>query len=95
MRHPVLAAVTLPAAAVEQLWHAVEADPALVVTADLADLSVAAGDIRCPFDFDEYERWRLLNGLDDITLTERHLDAIEAYERTRRPALPTVTRGVA
>jgi 3-isopropylmalate/(R)-2-methylmalate dehydratase small subunit len=90
-----LLTVTLPAAAVEQLWHAVEADPALAVTADLVDLSVAAGDIRCPFDFDEYERWRLLNGLDDITLTERHLDAIEAYERTRRPALPTVTRGVA
>ena len=90
-----LLTVTLPAAAVEQLWHAVEADPALAVTADLAALSVTAGDVRHTFEFDEYECWRLLNGLDDITLTERHLDAIEAYERTRRPALPTVTRGVA
>jgi 3-isopropylmalate/(R)-2-methylmalate dehydratase small subunit len=90
-----LLTVTLPAAAVEQLWQAVEADPALAVTADLADLSVAAGGVRYPFEFDEYERWRLLNGLDDITLTEHHLDAIETYERTRRPTLPTVPRGVA
>jgi 3-isopropylmalate/(R)-2-methylmalate dehydratase small subunit len=42
------------------------------------------------FDLDDYTRWRLLEGLDDIGLTLRHMDAVETYEATRKPWLPRV-----
>jgi 3-isopropylmalate/(R)-2-methylmalate dehydratase small subunit len=80
-----LLTVVLPQADVEALWRAVEADPATPVTVDLRARSVTYGATTVPFEVDEYTRWRLLEGLDDIGLTERHLDQIEAYE-ARRPA---------
>ncbi|QFU88333.1 3-isopropylmalate dehydratase small subunit [Amycolatopsis sp. YIM 10] len=90
-----LLTVILPSTAIEELWQAVEADPALAVTVDLTSREVRAGDRHHVFEFDDYQRWRLLNGFDDITLTLRHLDAIEAYERTRRATLPLVRRTAA
>jgi 3-isopropylmalate/(R)-2-methylmalate dehydratase small subunit len=84
-----LLTVVLPQADVEALWQAVEADPATPVTVDLQARQVTYGDVSVPFEVDEYTRWRLLEGLDDVGLTERHLDDVEAYE-ARRPAwLPT------
>jgi len=80
-----LLTVVLPQADVEALWRAVEADPATPVTVDLRARSVTYGAATVPFEVDEYTRWRLLEGLDDIGLTERHLDQIEGYE-ARRPA---------
>jgi 3-isopropylmalate/(R)-2-methylmalate dehydratase small subunit len=80
-----LLTVVLPQADVEALWQAVEADPATPVTVDLQARQVTYGDVTVPFEVDEYTRWRLLEGLDDVGLTERHLDDVEAYE-ARRPA---------
>jgi 3-isopropylmalate/(R)-2-methylmalate dehydratase small subunit len=72
---------------VEQLWDALERDPGqpLVVDLDAREVSLPAVGVRMPFDLDDYTRWRLLEGLDDIGLTQRHLDAVTAFE-ARRPA---------
>jgi 3-isopropylmalate/(R)-2-methylmalate dehydratase small subunit len=91
-----LLTVLLPQAEVEALWAAVEADPATPVTVDLQAKTVSWGDTTVPFEIDDYTRWRLLEGLDDIGLTERHLADIEAYETSRpswKPAaLPAKSR---
>src|SRR5688572_29495461 len=68
---------------VEQLWAAVEADPKLEVTVDLEAREVRAGDIVAPFQIDDYTRWRLLEGLDDVSITLSHDDAIAAHESSR------------
>jgi 3-isopropylmalate/(R)-2-methylmalate dehydratase small subunit len=68
---------------VERLWDAVEADPKLPVTVDLVARELRAGDLVAPFEIDDYTRWRLLEGLDDIGITLSHEDEITAYEKTR------------
>ena len=83
-----LLTVLLPQADVEALWVAVEADPDLQVTVDLQAQQVSYGDVTVPFQTDEYTRWRLLEGLDDVGLTERHLPDIEAFEAGRPNFLP-------
>ena len=80
-----LLTVVLPQAEVEALWAAVEADPTTQVTVDLQERCVSYGEHSVPFEIDDYTRWRLLEGLDDVGLTERHLADIEAFE-ARRPA---------
>ncbi|MBB6120335.1 3-isopropylmalate dehydratase small subunit [Nocardiopsis algeriensis] len=86
-----LLTVLLPQEVIERLWEAVEADPATEVTVDLVEREVRApsAGVREPFELDDYTRWRLLEGLDDIALTLRHTDEISAYEATRRPWMPT------
>jgi 3-isopropylmalate/(R)-2-methylmalate dehydratase small subunit len=84
-----LLTVLLPQEQVEALWAAVEADPATQVTVDLQAQQVTYGDVTVPFTTDEYTRWRLLEGLDDVGLTERNLPDIEAFEATRQPWLPS------
>ncbi|WP_347057619.1 3-isopropylmalate dehydratase small subunit [Blastococcus sp. HT6-30] len=90
-----LLTVVLPQADVEALWTAIEADPATPVTVDLQAKQVTWGSARAgaeravPFEIDDYTRWRLLEGLDDVGLTERHLDDIESYEAARPAWLPT------
>jgi 3-isopropylmalate/(R)-2-methylmalate dehydratase small subunit len=83
-----LLTVVLPEADVEALWVAVEADPALPVTVDLQAEQVTYGSTTVPFQIDPYTRWRLLEGLDDVGLTERHLDDITAFEAQRPSWLP-------
>ncbi len=78
-----LLTVVLPQAEVEALWAAIESDPTTPVTVDLQAKTVTYGDVSVPFDIDDYTRWRLLEGLDDVGLTERHLDDIGAYEAAR------------
>ena len=73
---------------VEALWAAVEADPALPVTVDLQAELVSYGTTTVAFQIDPYTRWRLLEGLDDVGLTERHLDDITAFEGQRPAWLP-------
>jgi 3-isopropylmalate/(R)-2-methylmalate dehydratase small subunit len=68
---------------IEQLWAIVEADPATAVTVDLGARELRAGDLAAPFQVDDYGRWRLLEGLDDIDLTLRHVDAIDTFEAAR------------
>jgi 3-isopropylmalate/(R)-2-methylmalate dehydratase small subunit len=83
-----LLTVLLPQPVVDALWVMVENDPQSPVTVDLVDRVVRAGDISEPFDIDDYTRWRLMEGLDDIGLTLRHAGDITAFERTRAGWLP-------
>ncbi|TMR21580.1 3-isopropylmalate dehydratase small subunit [Nonomuraea turkmeniaca] len=81
--------VILPGDKVEALQSAVEADPKLEVTVDLVERQVRWADEVVPFEIDDYTRWRLMEGLDDIGLTLRHADDIATYENGRQPWLPT------
>jgi 3-isopropylmalate/(R)-2-methylmalate dehydratase small subunit len=76
--------------AVEALWAALEADPGTALTVDLEQRTVALPDSGAvwPFRIDDYTRWRLLEGLDDIGLTERHLDQVAEFESRRPSYLP-------
>lgn len=74
---------------VERLWEATETDPALELTVDLQSRTISAGPEQFAFQIDDYTRWRLLEGLDDIGLTLRHADAIADYESRRPPFKPT------
>lgn len=73
----------VPQEVIEQLWAAIEADPALEVTVDLDRREVRAGSIVAAFDVDDYVRWRLMEGLDDIGITLQYSDEITAFERNR------------
>ncbi|MEU4537199.1 3-isopropylmalate dehydratase small subunit [Streptosporangium sp. NPDC023825] len=81
--------VVLPGEIVEALQTAVEADPTLEITVDLGERQVRWGGEVAAFEIDDYTRWRLTEGLDDIGLTLRNADAIGAYENGRQPWLPT------
>lgn len=67
----------------ESLWKILESDPGAELTVSLEDRTVTAGGATFPFQIDEYTRWRLMEGLDDIGLTMRDADAIEEFEETR------------
>jgi 3-isopropylmalate/(R)-2-methylmalate dehydratase small subunit len=69
---------------VEALWSATEADPSMQVTVDLQARTIAFGDVLAPFEIDDYVRWRLLEGLDDIGITLQSADLIADFEG-RRP----------
>jgi 3-isopropylmalate/(R)-2-methylmalate dehydratase small subunit len=68
---------------VEQLWALTEADPAVEVTVDLESCQVRAGEVTAPFVIDDYTRYRLLNGLDDISITLGHEGDIARFEASR------------
>jgi 3-isopropylmalate/(R)-2-methylmalate dehydratase small subunit len=77
-----------------RLWDLLEAEPGTTITVDLTERSVRAGTgpdaVEDSFDIDDYTRWRLLEGLDDISLTLAHDADIAAFER-RRPSWKPVT----
>ncbi|SDT19094.1 3-isopropylmalate/(R)-2-methylmalate dehydratase small subunit [Nocardioides scoriae] len=79
---------------VQRLWDHLEEHPGATVTVDLESRTVRAGEgpdaIEDSFDIDDYTRWRLLEGLDDIGITLSHADDIETFEQTR-PAWKPVT----
>ena len=75
-----LLTVILPQADVEAMWAAVEADPSTAITVDLESRTVSYGSISHPFAIDDYTRWRLMEGLDDIGLTLKQTDSIDAFE---------------
>ena len=79
---------------VELMWKYLENHPGAEVTVDLVARTVTAGEIVAPFEIDDYTRWRLLEGLDDIGLTLRHEDEISRFESTR-PSHKPVTIPVA
>jgi 3-isopropylmalate/(R)-2-methylmalate dehydratase small subunit len=85
-----LLTVVLPQESVERIWELTEADPTVEVTVDLDAREVRAGDVTAPFEIDDYTRWRLMEGLDDIGLTLRHVEAIDTFEADR-PAHKPVT----
>jgi 3-isopropylmalate/(R)-2-methylmalate dehydratase small subunit len=74
---------------VERLWKALEDAPGLQVTVDLTARTAVAGDLSVPFEVDDYTRWRLLEGLDDIGLTLRHVADVDSFEKSRPDWLPT------
>ena len=76
---------------VELLWKYLENEPGASVTVDLVSRTVTAGDIVAPFAVDDYTRWRLMEGLDDIGLTLRHEPDITAFEGHRPTHKPTTT----
>ena len=78
-----LLAATVEHSDVELLWKKIESRPGMELTVDLHAKTVTAEDLVVRFEVDDYTRWRLLEGLDDIGLTLRHAEDIDAYERTR------------
>ncbi len=96
-----LLTVQLPDKVVQRLWDDIEETPDTEVTVDVVERNVrwqGEGSMRPEhlaavhsFELDDYTRWRLMEGLDDIGLTLRHTDAIAEYERDRKPWLPSVT----
>ena len=87
-----LVPVQLTADEVSRLWELVEADPSTEVVVDLEARELRAGDLVASFPLDDFTRWRLMEGLDDIGLTLRHEADISAYEARRPSYLPTATR---
>ena len=85
--------VQLSAEAVEALMCAVEIDPLLAVTVDLQTRQLRAGDLVADFLLDDFTRWRLMEGLDDIGLTLRQEADIATYEGNRSTRLPATSSG--
>jgi 3-isopropylmalate/(R)-2-methylmalate dehydratase small subunit len=81
--------VELPLGSVRALMDAVIDDPTTRIAVDLGTLTVSAPSVQETFAFDDFRRWCLLEGFDDIDLTLRHTDEIAAYEAARAPWLPT------
>jgi 3-isopropylmalate/(R)-2-methylmalate dehydratase small subunit len=82
--------IQLPLPAVETLWALAENEPNKQVTVDLGAREVRVDAAVWTFPIDDFSRWRLMEGLDDIGLTLRHEDPISAYER-ERPAFKPVS----
>lgn len=78
-----LLTVILPQNEVESLWSAIEADPSMHIAVDLESKSVSYLDKKIGFELDDYTRWRLMEGLDDIGLTMRNLGDVEKFEEKR------------
>jgi 3-isopropylmalate/(R)-2-methylmalate dehydratase small subunit len=74
---------------VELLWKLLENEPGTEVTVDLEQRTVQARDLTVRFEIDDYTRWRLLEGLDDIGLTLRHAERIAEFEAARPARMPT------
>jgi 3-isopropylmalate/(R)-2-methylmalate dehydratase small subunit len=85
-----LLAVELPEASVKELIDTVRENPEAVISVNLEGRVVKGPGFEEPFAFDNFARYRLLNGLDDIGLTLTHEDELEAFERSRPDYLPKV-----
>ena len=72
----------------EALWAAIEADPGVSITIDLGAKTASIGALVVPFEIDEYTRWRLIEGLDDIGLTLRDEQSITDFEAKRESWRP-------
>jgi 3-isopropylmalate/(R)-2-methylmalate dehydratase small subunit len=73
---------------VDRIWATVEAMPSTPVVVDLESRELRAASLVAEFEVDDYTRWRLLQGLDDVDLTLRHIEKIERYEAGRASYLP-------
>lgn len=68
---------------VEALWEAIDSNPTLAITVDLQARKVLYNSASIAFEIDDYTRWRLMEGLDDIGLTLKSLDSIDEFEKSR------------
>jgi 3-isopropylmalate/(R)-2-methylmalate dehydratase small subunit len=83
-----LLTILLSQSEVEDLWVAIEANPALAITVNLEAKTVSYGDQVIAFEIDDYVRWRLMEGLDDIGLTLGNSDSIDTFESLRAAHKP-------
>ena len=74
---------------VERIWAVLEADPSAKLTISLDDSKISVGELQVDFQIDDYTRWRLIEGLDDISLTLQNEQAITGFEATRPAWMPT------
>jgi 3-isopropylmalate/(R)-2-methylmalate dehydratase small subunit len=84
--------VELPPATVRSIMDTVLRDPSTEITVDLQRKTLTGPGLQAAFEMDDFTRWRRLEGVDDIGLTLRHEDAIEAYERARPARFPSTRR---
>ena len=84
-----LLTIILDQADVETMWAAVEADPTTAITVDLESRTVGYESKSLSFEIDDYTRWRLMDGLDDIGLTLKQTDSIDSFEKSRPTYKPT------
>jgi 3-isopropylmalate/(R)-2-methylmalate dehydratase small subunit len=84
-----LLAVEVPEAVIEQIWAIIDTEPGIEISVDLVAKTVTAGSLEVPFEIDDYTRWRLLEGLDDIGLTLRDEASITEFEARRESWRPT------
>jgi 3-isopropylmalate/(R)-2-methylmalate dehydratase small subunit len=83
-----LLTIEVPESVVERLWELAESDPSSRVTVDLQARTVSFADETVSFDLDDYSRWRLLEGLDDVGLTLRHTEEVAIFESNRPAWMP-------
>ncbi len=86
-----LLVIEVPIADIEKLWQHAEAHPDQPAEVDLRANEIRYAETVLPFDVDPYARWRLLEGLDDIGLTERHAALITEFEKSRPERLPSLS----
>ena len=84
-----LVAAVVPDDVIERIWAELEATPGTEVTVDVESRTVSCGSVTSTFEIDDYTRWRLMEGLDDIGLTLRHADDIDSFESRRESWRPT------
>lgn len=84
-----LVAAVVPEDVVERIWLELESNPGTEVTVDLVERTVSCGNVSSGFEIDDYTRWRLMEGFDDIGLTLRHTAAIDEFESRREAWRPT------
>lgn len=85
-----LLTIILDQSDVESMWETIEKDPATQITVDLENRTVSYAGKHLPFAIDDYTRWRLMEGLDDIGLTLKQTDFIDSFEKNR-PAYKPAT----
>lgn len=83
-----LLTVIIDQSEVENIWAAIESDPRTQITVDLDTRSVSYNSTVLPFEIDDYTRWRLMEGLDDIGLTLKETDSIDSFEDKRASYKP-------
>ena len=83
-----LLTVVLPQEEIEKIWVSIESDPGTNITVSLVDKTVTYGETTLAFVIDDYTRWRLLEGLDDIGLTLKNIDDVSAFEAKRAAFKP-------
>jgi 3-isopropylmalate/(R)-2-methylmalate dehydratase small subunit len=83
-----LLTVILPQAAIEEIWQMIESEPQISITVDLEAKNVRIGSKIHAFQIDDYTRWRLMEGLDDIGLTMKKIDEVSAFEGKRAAFKP-------
>jgi len=83
-----LLTVILPQADIEKIWQEIESKPDTQITVDLGAKTVAYAKTTLTFDIDDYTRWRLMEGLDDIGLTFTKIDQVSRFEEKRSSFKP-------